>query len=884
MSTFRDPEAADRARLRLEELTHLDLARLFERGFAEVADADRALVNLERWLRSTGNPGIHLEQVLGVPRLGRLLMVILGASQPIADCLIQNPELASLALEPGQHRTIPSEPSILHEGRRLIASSTSYSHALDRLRFLRQRWNLSIVLNDLAGTWSQEVVWRALSDLADALLQLTREVVWADQRRQRDLPEDCPVLVVAFGKLGGHELNYSSDIDLAYVHVDGVDEKLERNLTRFCEAYGRAIADRMGRGSLYRVDLRLRPYGGAGPIVRSARSTEGYYQRYAEPWEVQALLRSRAIAGPPDLMAWWEDLRIRTCFKPKLSEVALEEMVAMRARIEEGASDEDLKRGPGGIRDVEFLTQLFQLLHGFEVPDLQVRPTLEALSALENRGLLDPSAGVALRKGYEFLRKLEHRTQLVHDQQTHQIPSAPRAREELARLMGLDSWATLSRELHHHRRTIQTLYRSTLRLEHASTADRETVRVAMGAAAPGVLQWFDVLPESDAFYGVLAQNEGSLDRVRRLLEGAPVLVENFKNSVALTELVLSGEIEEADIAESAHERLRGLPTDTPIKQVAQAHQAALVTAAAQWALTPTFPLAERLADIFDTTLNHALRRLYASFDVVATGSFGTREMGMGSDADLVLLVEHAERQPEAEQQAQHFLALVAELRRHGAQIEVDLRLRPEGGKGLLVRSYEGLHAYDLDGMEMWERFALGHSRLVYGQPESLAVVQRSAYGVPITPETLRELLRMKRRIETERVKPQHVRRDVKLGAGGLNDIEWLVHLNEMRYPEATQAGTTTRMTERISNLVRAQLLNAFEAEVLTEARNFLVTLRHRLALQGITDNLMPENPDRLDRLAAVLGIAGGNELLAKYQDMTDTVRKMYLEAAERLHA
>src|SRR5471030_374440 len=130
-------------------------------------------------------------------------------------------------------------------------------------------------------------------------------------------------MVVGFGKLGGHELNYSSDVDLVYVVEDGLDERLDRDCTRFFEAFGRALSDRMGRGSLYRVDLRLRPYGGAGPIVRSMRAYEAYYKLYAEPWEVQALVRSRPITGSYALRTRWEAMRNAHCFRSKLSEIGL---------------------------------------------------------------------------------------------------------------------------------------------------------------------------------------------------------------------------------------------------------------------------------------------------------------------------------------------------------------------------------------------------------------------------------------------------------------------------------------------------------------------------------------------------------------------------------
>jgi glutamate-ammonia-ligase adenylyltransferase len=375
------------------------------------------------------------------------------------------------------------------------------------------------------------------------------------------------------------------------------------------------------------------------------------------------------------------------------------------------------------------------------------------------------------------------------------------------------------------------------------------------------------------------QNRDSLGRVRRILADAPRLVADFKRSLTLTELLLSGEIEEIG---SGVERIENLPLDAPLPAVAEAYFTVVSILLAQWSLSPGFNLGERISAVCDAMIGNCLRRLYTRFDVVVTGSLGAYNMGPGSDADLILLVDDKDRHLESEQQAQHFLSLVSHLRRLGAPLEIDLRLRPEGKKGLLVRTYEGFQAYELEGMEMWERFALGNARLLLGNGRALGVVQHAAYGLPLNQTRLRDLLKIKRRVETERVKPQHVRRDVKLGYGGLNDIEWFVHLHEMRQPEATSAGKTTEMGARIRALQRVGIVNAVEAEMLVEARRHLLALQARIYLQGLPENLLPENPDKLNRLAATLGLGGANEMLARHLEVTEAVRRLYLEGLERL--
>lgn len=881
MIGFSNQDAAHRAKERVEQLAGRPLDRFFETAFSLSPNPDLSLTNLERWLKAVSSPGPYIDHLGHSPKLASLLMVVLGASQPLADALIQNPELASILFDPIELSRKPTREEVLAEGRALLTSSTSPSHSLDRLRYLKQRWTVPIVLNDLAGNWQEPEVWKALSEIADALIQLTVEVTWRQSPLFESWGDACPFLVVGFGKLGGEELNYSSDIDLVYVAPDDLPESYSREAQRFCEALNRGLSDSMGRGFLYRVDLRLRPYGNSGPILPTMRAIQNYYRLYAEPWETQALLRSRAIAGPEELERQWSALREGRCYGSKLSEASLDALTSMKTRIEERAAKNDLKRGSGGIRDVEFLTQILQLVHGPAHPNVRAIGTLEALQGLEDAGVLDHAVRISLAQGYTFLRQLEHRCQLVADQQTHTVPEEPKARETLANLMNEANWPALSRHLDLHRRTIETLYQSIVHPVSPVDTHRFRVGERLGPLAPAAFQWFDALPDCEGFYEVLDTNEGSLERVHQVLLAAPSLVTTFRRSLTLTELLLSGEIEEEF---DPRKRVEELHADTPLLNVAAVVADCHARLATQWLLDPSLDLSSQLCDLMDALVDHSMKRLYASFDVIALGSYGRLDAGLYSDIDVLLLTETTEAHAEAEQQAQGLLSIIHTLKRHGCPFDIDLRLRPEGRQGLLVRTYQGLKAYELERMEMWERFALGSARRVHGSGEAREVVLRAAYALPLTPERIKELTAMKKRIESERVQPQHRRRNVKLGVGGLGDIEWFVHLHEMRYPNATRAGENLRLEEGIRALGRAMLINAVETEQLLAAFQHLKRVRYQLALLGYKDDLVPENPDKLDRLAHVLGDKDGNAFLERHEHFIDTVRAIYLEGMERLRA
>jgi len=850
------------------------------------SDPDRAQINLDRWLNATSNPGTHLSHLAEVPELAKQLMQLLASSQSIADALIQNPELASIITDPAELARYPTFDGIVAEGRQLLAHATSYTHQLDRLRYLKQRWRVPIVVNDLARAWAPEAVWRAISDLADAIITLTAEIVSHEFYA-------APVSIIAFGKLGGSELNYSSDVDLVFVLDDGIDEQTEKRAIRFCETLTTALSATMGRGSLYRVDLRLRPFGSAGPIAQTMRSIETYYRSHAELWEMQALLRSRWITGNDKICNRWEDLRNHYCFRKTTSEYTINAFVEMRDRIESIAEIDDLKRGPGGIRDVEFLAQVLQMLHGFAHEELRVRPTLEALRRLEKVGFIEEKDLRELEEGYTFLRQLEHRCQLVNDQQVHMLPRSPDGRRKVAQMLGYEDWLQLSKLLKTQREAIRRIYRQ--RLENVGgNPNRERVISSLSPAVGAAIgEWFDSLPERDGFYRCLLDNQQSLIRVTRIVEDAPILVRGLSESVSATESIVSGEIEEAT---ENHFSSPDLEEPKRFADVVVPQWRRTVSA---WVLQPENELGPMLAELYDEVLRKVRDTVGARFDIVALGSYGAYDTAANSDLDVLLLVDDSDEHAQAEQHAQQLLAFFGELKRFGWPAAIDLRLRPEGRKGLLFHTHSGLKNYELERMEMWERFALGQSRLVAGKPGSLHVALKAAYALPLTPERLKELVAMKHRMEKERVMPQHWKRDVKLGYGGLSDIDWFIHLHEMRYPSALGLLGEARAERgesrsqfagerdfssrgRLRRLFQAGLINALEFEALLHARLHLLETRNRLFLLGFSSDVLPENPDKLERLARASRMASGYDFQRKHEQVIHSVRTIYEEGLERL--
>lgn len=847
---------------RIARLTSDEPLVLDDALFQGCADADQALSYLEQWLKASANPATAWRHLLDSGPLGRLLVDLLGVSHQLGDVLVQGPERANLILDPATLTERPTIDGVREEARRLLRDASAYRHRLDRLRYVRQGWMLRVAACDIGRLWPEEHVWTAISDVAEALLVECAEAVWEHLGGEGA----CPVAIVGMGKLGGRELNYSSDTDLVYVLPDEADPAQESLAVRFCEAFGRAVSDRMGRGALYRVDLRLRPFGGAGPIVSRMTSIEGYYERYAEPWECMALIRSKVLGGGA-LASRWEAMRARVAFPDQIVEWAVEGLIQMRGQVEEFGEVGDLKRGAGGIRDVEFLVQILQMLRGRAEPALRVPGTLPAIRAMVVAGVLDAPTASAMADGYTLLRQVEHRIQIAGDQQTHALPSDPTARDFLARSLGLGSFAELDGVVDSCRRRMREIWDGTLRRTGASEPMRR-LDDALGRHAAAGRSWLDALGEPETYARAMLENADSLRRFESMLAGAPALVPYLHRDHALTEQVISGEIEEP---EGLEVRLRSIDRASSTDDLARSVAGAWRAAIGGWVLGAEWVLGPELSRIWDAAARALIRLSGAAFDAIALGSWAASEGQPGSDLDVLFLT--AGDPGRAEPAAEKFLAHVAVARRAGAPIEFDLRLRPEGRRGALVRSHDAFRAYEAASMEPWERLALTQARLVAGATDSLALVQHAAFG---KPPDLAELRHMKRRIEAERVPAQHQHRNIKLGWGALDDIRWQVAIRMMRLGSGPPPGAT--LSDSLGHLASHGALNAAETEVLRAAHRFFSGLRCRLWALGIADDVLPENPNKLDQLAVAMGLQEGNVLLAQRREHAEGVRALFEEA------
>ena len=414
------------------------------------ADSDMALNNLDDYIAAGRNPLAMGAFFQRDPEALPVLLQIFSTSQHLSDLLIADPEsFDHLRLTGGRPL---SRQTMVEE---LVAEVTALEHESVVLRALRRskrRETLRIALGDIVYEHPLPTVTAQISHLADSLVEAALRAAWRKIESQRGTPigpdgQPARFVVIGMGKLGGMELNYSSDIDLIFFYDGEGKTNGRRSMPNqeFFAQVGREMLHLLTEvtelGSIYRVDLRLRPEGRRGPMVMSIENAMSYYDLRGRTWERQAYLKARPVAGDLALGRDFLERLAPWIYRCYLGRADISGIKALKRRIEQqthaaGANQRDVKTGHGGIRDIEFVIQFLQLLHGADLPDTRSGNTMEAIVQLEQVGCLSNLERTLLLENYQFLRKIEHRLQIMFDLQTHMLPEGRQEVRKLALRMG----------------------------------------------------------------------------------------------------------------------------------------------------------------------------------------------------------------------------------------------------------------------------------------------------------------------------------------------------------------------------------------------------------------------------------------------------------------
>jgi len=434
------------------------LSQQLQAALPLLADPDMALNNLERYFAAARSPLSLAAFFEREPAALGSLLQIFAASQYLSDILVRDPESYDY-LHVSQGEPLTRE-ELVDEISYEVSALRHDHEVLNALRRFKQRQMLRIAYGDFVCNQSVLTVAQQISYVADAVLEAASRAAWikcVERYGRPRLPNGgtAGFFILGMGKLGGTELNYSSDIDLIFLYEDDGTTTGPRCVEnseffqRLVQEIVRILTQRTGLGSLYRVDRRLCPEGDQGPAAISVPAALHYYDVRGRTWERQAFIKARPVAG--DLELGFEFLRRLESwvYRRFLGRADISGIKSLRRRIEsralrDGVEAEDVKNGWGGIRDIEFAIQFLQLLHGCDIPAVRTGNTLEAIARLEEAGLLSHEESFHLQQSYHFLRRLEHRLQIMFDLQTHSLPMQPEEQRKLAIRMGYPDLATKS--------------------------------------------------------------------------------------------------------------------------------------------------------------------------------------------------------------------------------------------------------------------------------------------------------------------------------------------------------------------------------------------------------------------------------------------------------
>jgi len=418
----------------------------------EAASADSALLNFERYMHHVSDKSVFLRTLSARNRTVEILVKILGGSRFLTEILMRNPDYLERLTETRRLSEFKHRGEMIEDGREWLISETGFNARFNSLREYQQWELLRIATCDMFGLLDLKSITLQLSLLADAVIALSLETITQELNISAD-----DLAVIAFGKLGGEELNYSSDIDLVFICQTSPD--------RFW-SLGQRLIQELNRvsdhGFLYRVDMRLRPWGQAGPLVTTIDQYLQYLNRDGQLWEKQAFLKARCVTG--NFTVGTELIeQVQPLIFGVDSAEAKENVRAMKLAIEQnihrlGRSDGNVKNGTGGIRDIEFVTQLLQLFHGGAIPEIRSANTLDALIRLAEHHLIQADEYRRLTGGYQILRTIEHVLQLLQNTPEQTLPTNERELDFVARRLDYADGQALIAQLKRHNSSIRDIF------------------------------------------------------------------------------------------------------------------------------------------------------------------------------------------------------------------------------------------------------------------------------------------------------------------------------------------------------------------------------------------------------------------------------------------
>jgi glutamate-ammonia-ligase adenylyltransferase len=848
-------------------------------------------VNLIRALNAIYDKRSFLSELLIYPHHSEILITITASSNYLTDIIVRNPEYLYQIFDQEYLERLLDEDNLKSE---LISGIGRYSTVNAKLNYIRQfkkRYILKIGLTDLLGIGNLEEITYQLSALAKVINSVLFDFCYSEILKKYGMQNvDNGYCLCALGKLGGNELNYSSDVDMLLFYDENRsygNKEYHEILSEAALLYIKYSTEITERGYIYRVDFRLRPDGKYSPLCKSYTDYTRYYEARGEDWERQMLIKLDFVSGDRKLYKKFYDFLQPYIFPSSFAKPLKAQIKKMKANIElHNKSEKNIKLFAGGIRDIEFTVQALQLINGGKIKELRTGNTLKAIKILTSHNLLNERESELLKNAYITYRKIEHFLQLMNDTQTHLIPEEGEMLFKLCKYLGVKSPTEFNEKLEWYRKEVRKIYndilgesdeessdlfgdikfadvnraeknlkylRSGIGYLEQKQFDSRTIEIFSGlekelasylekSAAPDItLENFVKIIRATKFpsiwYTQLAGAEFFKDFLR-ICEFASKTVDIIVIDKLAEESFLSGEVFLKDLFDDL--------SNFNLNKI-------ILTASLQYALG--FIDASRVSEILCEFIDSVIREecdIYKDkfpFFIAGLGSYGTIKMHFASDIDLIVVTDDITKHPEIHSV---FQKVLGKLKDKLPMFEIDFRLRPEGKSSPLVWDISNYKQYLKTRARTWELQALWKSRMITGVPElfenfrkevALKVYESDAGNLK------KDILEMYNRIQKDGILTTGDTFNIKKQRGGLLTIDFLtqfIALSNVEIFESTFGKPTVYTLEILAKEIDK---NDFE----TLGNNYKKLKEIELAIQIIFNTkstIVPLASEKKNLLAA----------------------------------
>ncbi|MEW6005141.1 MAG: hypothetical protein AB1695_07505 [Stygiobacter sp.] len=699
-----------------------------------------ALANFYRVLNSIFDVSTFLKEIVHYPHHAEIIMAIVSSSNYLTDIVVQNPEYLYQIFDDDYLRKIFSLDELENELKTTIDKFKNFDTKIRLIRQFKKRYILKIGLQDILQIYDLKTITHELSILAKTIISILFDLCYNEiltKYRIKNIKNKFSIC--ALGKLGGDELNYSSDVDLIIFYdkntsIKNCNKDYHEILTEAIQTFINVATQISSNGFIYRIDFRLRPDGKYSPLCKEMNDYIKYYETRGEDWEKQMLIKLSFISGDINLYNQFKSFVNSYVYRSIVSESIKEKIKKMKLNIEKNNLEDDVKTFEGGIRDIEFSVQALQLLNGNKISSLKNGNTLEVLDVLLNNKLLTQNEYKNFKDAYIFYRKIEHFLQLMNDTQTHRLPEDFDTQMRLSKYLALKNYDDFKKKIEYKRKIVRKIYNSILsssnkenilekiKFNNRSKAENNLSFLKTGKGIIGrkefdshtiasfekiETQLYKYLQKSDNPDVVLE----NFTKVIRFSNYPSIWFNEFKNEIFFEQFLSICNFSQKAIdmlitSKTAGELLLSRKVfiknyNDEIKILSIKELIFILSIQHALHLIDSVKFSEALSDYLNYYIDKNFTLFFNNKNlfIAALGSFGAKTISFNSDIDLIVVADKINNDYKTENEFQFFLQ---KLKDELKPFEIDFRLRPEGKKSQLVWDIENYQKYLNQRAKVWE--------------------------------------------------------------------------------------------------------------------------------------------------------------------------------------